>query len=72
MLADQILPLSLTGTLVATSLWYLLPRLRVRIHKERPQRGFLLYEICLMFEGRAREAANKLQLSMYVSLKKGN
>ena len=69
--AYQILPLSLSllGIIAASGIW-LMPKLRVLVHKEHPLPGFLLYEICLIFGGNRPVGSGHLQVSFYLSLKK--
>ena len=70
--AYSILPLSLSvlAIVIAISIWLLMPKLRVLVHKEHPLPGFLLYEICLIFGGKRPVGAGNLQVSLYLSLKK--
>jgi len=72
MLIDHSMPLLLAASaaLIATALWVLLPRLRLRVHREQPNPGFLLYEICLMFDAGRFQTADGLQLSFYLSFKR--
>lgn len=72
MLSEQALPfyLSLTASVIATGVWMLTPRLRVSVHKEQPNRGFWLYEVCLLMEAGGRRVPRRLQISFYVSVKK--
>jgi hypothetical protein len=70
--AYQVLPLSLSvlAIIVAASIWLLMPKLRVLVHKEHPLPGFLLYEICLIFGGNRPVGSGHVQVSFYLSLKK--
>ena len=70
--AYQVLPLSLSvlAIIVAASIWLLMPKLSVLVHKEHPLPGFLLYEICLIFGGNRPVGSGHVQVSFYLSLKK--
>jgi hypothetical protein len=71
--AYQILPVSLSLLAVVvtgTSIYLLVPQLRVLVHKEHPLPGFLLYEICLVFGGNRPVGSGHVQVSFYLSLKK--
>jgi hypothetical protein len=70
--AYQVLPfwLSALAIIAALSVWLLMPKLRVLVHKEHPLPGFLLYEVCLIFGGNRPVGSGNVQVSFYLSLKK--
>jgi hypothetical protein len=72
MFLESVAPVSLSvaATVLAALLWVHAPRLKLSVHKERPNAHFSLWEVCLVLPTDRDGDARGLQVSFYLSIKR--